>query len=55
MEERYKPVECYGTGDTFDHLAFGGARVLDQLVANEIGQKELVGAGACEVMVKVEL
>lgn len=46
VEERYEPVECDRAGDALDHLALGHGGALDQLVANEVGQQELVGAGA---------
>lgn len=55
MEERNEPVECDRAGDTFDHLALGHRRALDELVADEVGQQKLVGARTGQIVVEVVL
>ena len=53
MKERNEPIECDRARYSFDHFAFGQCWIFDQLVADEVGQQELVGARASEKVVEV--
>lgn len=54
MKKRYKPIERDRASYSFDNSAFGQGGVLDELVADKIGQEKLICSGASQVVIEVE-
>ena len=55
MKQRNEPVERYRAGHSFDDFPIAGRWIFDELVANKVGQKELVGARTGQIVVEVVL